>query len=162
MNVARWLSQHVDICPGLWLVADLFTQLCSLSPDPRPDSSSCAEAAGVGGQGCSQMHFGGWRGGVRDFITPSSKTSSPDWSPSGKEERCCRGLALQLLAVCLYEIGWVSICLRPAGLCFRNLFRWPTCSGGVGAVHSRRSVRSESSRHHLDFSDASHLSYNAP
>lgn len=67
MNVARWLSQHVDICPGLWLVADLFTQLCSLSPDPRPDSSSCAEAAGVGGQGCSQMHFGGWRGGGAGF-----------------------------------------------------------------------------------------------
>lgn len=33
---------------GCWLLADLFTQPCSLAPEPQPDSSSCAEASGWG------------------------------------------------------------------------------------------------------------------
>lgn len=84
----------------------------------------------------------GW-GNMGGFITPSPKFSSADWGPSGKEERCHRGLALQLLTVCLCEIEWVSICLCHAGLCYHNLFRSLTCLGDVRTVHSWLSFRNE-------------------
>lgn len=81
------------------------------------------------------------------FITPSSKSSSPDWGPSGKEEGCQRGLAPQPLTVCLYEIEWVSICLCHIWLCYHNLFRSLTCLGGVRTVKSRISFRNEERAH---------------
>lgn len=77
------------------------------------------------------------------FITPSSKSSSPDRGPSGEEERCHRGLALQPLTVCLYEIEWVSICLRHKGLCYHNLFRSMTGLGAIRTVRSRMSFRND-------------------
>lgn len=88
----------------------------------------------------------GWSN-MGGFITPSSKCSSPDWGPSGKEEGCQRGLAPQPLTVCLYEIEWVSICLCHTGLCYHNLFRSLTCLGGVRTVHSRISFRNEDRAH---------------
>lgn len=119
---------------GCWLLSDLFTRPCSLTDDPQPGSSSCAEA---GGWGCCQT-VAAMKGG---FITLSSKFSSPDWGPSGRKKGCQRGLALKPLTVCLHEIEWVSICLRCTGLCYRGLFRSLTCLGGVRAVQSRISLR---------------------
>lgn len=81
------------------------------------------------------------------FITPPSKSSSPDRGPSGKEEGCQRGLALKPLTVCLHEIEWVSICLCHTGLCYHNLFRSLTCLGGVRTVHCRISFRNEEGTH---------------
>lgn len=49
------------------LVADLFTQPCSLTPDLQPESSSCADA---GGWGCCQAGAT-WGGGVSSHHRPS-------------------------------------------------------------------------------------------
>lgn len=96
------------------------------------------------------------------FITLPSNSCSPDWGPSGREKGCQRELALQPLTVCLYEIKWVSICLRRAGLCYHNLLRSLSCWGGATTVHFRISVRNEemSPCRLLDDSDISHLSCN--
>lgn len=123
---------------GCWLFTDLFTQPCSLAADLQPESSSCAES---GGWDRCQAPATWGRGGGGGIITLSSKVSSPDWGPSGKEKGCQRPLALQPLTVCLCEIEWVSICLCCTGLCSHNLFRSLTCLGGVRTVHFRNIVQ---------------------
>lgn len=117
------------------------------------------------------MELGGWSccrtgatwGRLRFTITPSKSLSS-NWVPSGKEEGCQRGLALEPTTVCAYEIEWVSICLCHTGLCYHNLFRSVTCSGAVTSfsrfhTHSSISFRKVERAHAFTLTAPMHASF---